>query len=491
MGLLRGLVWRVFRLLVDLSVLVLVFVLLPGIPPPVTYNNYERLPPPLPLEGGLAKNTKLNNVERILDGKITGPESIASRADDEIFVSLHGGKILRLWGPRFDHLKIVTSIGPGCDGPWQEEICGRPLGLRFAPDGRLVVADAYLGLFYVDVDTGEKEALFDITQEIDGAVAMIPDDLDIDKDGYIYWSDASAVSRLCHSMIEIMSDPTGRIIKFDPKTGTNTVIVPNIHFANGVQLSPDHDFLLFAETAKFRVHRHWLRGPKAGQTEIFVDRLPGYPDNIRAKEGGGYYVSLVSVASQRNLQLSSALGSLPLARKLILRMLAVTKLLFDTIDSVYPSPFFQKLSYKILHLEPITSMNLQESNRTIVVETDADGKIVDSLQADNGRIIHISETQKVGDNLFFGSPYNKYLGRLDLSPPTMEVEGKGVRMKSEETEGEGKEAKQKTSDELLEEKETDTHTEKAEKKDATDEKIKTGTQKDAEKKTVRDTKEEL
>lgn len=41
------------------------------------------------------------------------------------------------------------------DGPWQEEICGRPLGLRFAPDGKLLVADAYFGLFSVDVDTGQ------------------------------------------------------------------------------------------------------------------------------------------------------------------------------------------------------------------------------------------------------------------------------------------------------------------------------------------------
>lgn len=70
----------------------------------------------MPLEGALARNTKLNSVERILDGRIIGPESIASRGDEEIFVSLHGGKILRLWGPRFDHLKIVTSIGPGCGG---------------------------------------------------------------------------------------------------------------------------------------------------------------------------------------------------------------------------------------------------------------------------------------------------------------------------------------------------------------------------------------
>ncbi|KAG0694579.1 Adipocyte plasma membrane-associated protein [Chionoecetes opilio] len=461
MGLLRRLVWRVLRLLLDLSVLLVVFVLLPGVPPHVTFNAYESLPPALPLEGGLARNTKLNAIERILDGKISGPESIASRKEEEIFVSLHGGKILQLWGPRFDHLKIVTSIGPGCDGPWQEEVCGRPLGLRFGPDGRLLVADAYLGLFSVDVDTGEKEALFDITEEIDGAVARLADDLDVDKHGNIYWSDASTVSSLCGSLVEVLSDPSGRILKFNPKTGANTVLARNIHFANGVQLSPDQDFLLYSETFKFRVHRLWLKGPRAGKTDIFVDQLPGYPDNIRAREGDGYYISLVSIASERNRQVSSALGNLPLVRKLLLRLLMVTKLLIETVNRFYPSVFIEKLAYKTLHLESITDMNLRESNLSMVVEVDEDGRIVGSMQGDSGRIVHISETQKVGNNLFFGSPYNKYLGRLQLNPPTMEVSGKGVRMKVEDM-GEVQESvsREADGDEPLEENEIERDHEK-------------------------------
>ena len=40
------------------------------------------------------------------------------------------------------------------EGPWDEAVCGRPLGMRFASDGKLLVADSYLGIFIVDVDTG-------------------------------------------------------------------------------------------------------------------------------------------------------------------------------------------------------------------------------------------------------------------------------------------------------------------------------------------------
>ena len=44
---------------------------------------------------------------------------------------------------------------------------------------------------------------------------MLPDDLDVDKDGNIYWSDASSVSHLADSMTEIMSDPSGRLVSHD------------------------------------------------------------------------------------------------------------------------------------------------------------------------------------------------------------------------------------------------------------------------------------
>ncbi|XP_042878013.1 adipocyte plasma membrane-associated protein-like [Penaeus japonicus] len=416
---------RGLRTIVDVAVLLLVLVLLPGIPPHATYTSYD-IDEGRPLEGPLEPNNIIDSGERILDGKIVGPESVASKSDDEIFVSLHGGKILRIWGKRFDHFKIITSIGPGCDGPWQEKICGRPLGLRFAPDGRLLVADAYLGLFSVDVETGEKERLFDPSEEIDGAVPKLLDDLDIDSEGNIYWSDASAIADLSDGVVEMLSDPTGRLIKFDPNTKKNTVLLKNIHFANGVQLSPDHDFVLVCETFRKRVWRHWLQGPKAGKSEIFVEHLPGMPDNIRNKDDGGYYVSLVSVKSPETFDELKFLAKLPWLRKLMLRFVNIAKVVFDTVTWVYPNMYTEEISFKIFNLEPIAQH--LSSNKTIVVELDAEGNIDGSLQGNSGLIRFISQTNKIGDNIFFGSPYNKYLGWLYVGVPTMEVEGKGVRM---------------------------------------------------------------
>ncbi|ROT67715.1 Adipocyte plasma membrane-associated protein [Penaeus vannamei] len=417
------------RSILDVAVLLLVLVLLPGIPPHVTYRSYE-IDDPRPLEGRLEPNDILDASERILDGKIVGPESVASKSDDEIFVSLHGGKILRIWGKQFDHFKIITSIGPGCDGPWQEKICGRPLGLRFAPDGRLLVADAYLGLFSVDVETGEKERLFDPLEEIDGVAPKLLDDLDIDSEGNIYWSDASISADLSDGIIEMLSDPSGRLIKFDPKTKKNTVLMKNIHFANGVQLSPDHDFVLVCETFQKRVWRYWLQGPKAGASEIFVDRLPGMPDNLRNRNEGGYYVSLVAVKSPEAFDELKFLTKLPWLRKLLLRFVNLAKMVFDTVSKIYPNKFTEDISFKIFNLEPIAQH--MASNKTIVVELDAEGNIDGSMQGNSGRLRFISQTNKIGDNIFFGSPYNKYLGRLEETVAESIPEKEPVRVEEEQ-----------------------------------------------------------
>lgn len=56
-------------------------------------------------------------------------------------------------------------------------MCGRPLGMRFDKDGYLIVADAYLGLYKINVATGNDllsiiqislRHILDITQNVAG-----------------------------------------------------------------------------------------------------------------------------------------------------------------------------------------------------------------------------------------------------------------------------------------------------------------------------------
>lgn len=37
--------------------------------------------------------------------------------------------------------------------------------------------------------------------------------------------------------------------------------------------------------------RYYIKGTKAGRTEVFADNLPGLPDNIQPASKGGYWVA--------------------------------------------------------------------------------------------------------------------------------------------------------------------------------------------------------
>lgn len=48
----------------------------------------------------------------------------------------------------------------GLDGLHEEHICGRPLGLSVDKNGFLYVADAYYGIFKVDVNSNDQYGMF-------------------------------------------------------------------------------------------------------------------------------------------------------------------------------------------------------------------------------------------------------------------------------------------------------------------------------------------
>lgn len=72
-----------------------------------------------------------------------------------------------------------------------EHICGRPLGLRFDKrTGELYIADAYFGLMKVGPEGGVATSL---TTEAEGVPMKFANDLDIDDDGNVYFTDSSTV----------------------------------------------------------------------------------------------------------------------------------------------------------------------------------------------------------------------------------------------------------------------------------------------------------
>ena len=72
-----------------------------------------------------------------------------------------------------------------------EHICGRPLGLRFnKTSGDLYIADAYFGILVVGSKGGLAQPL---TSEAEGQKFMFTNDLDLDENGLIYFTDTSSM----------------------------------------------------------------------------------------------------------------------------------------------------------------------------------------------------------------------------------------------------------------------------------------------------------
>lgn len=171
------------------------------------------------------------------------------------------------------------------------QVDGRPLGLENLPDGRVLVCEAYRGLLAVDPVDGSVETLL---TEVDGRPFVFCNNAAVADDGTVYVSDSSAVHPVDEWKAEVLDlSSTGRLVRRAPD-GTATVLLDGLEFANGVALSSDGSFVVVAETSVRRMRRVFVAGPRAGESEVYVDDLPGFPDNIARGSDGLVWVALAS-----------------------------------------------------------------------------------------------------------------------------------------------------------------------------------------------------
>jgi sugar lactone lactonase YvrE len=229
------------------------------------------------MTGALAPNARLSTAELIGQGLIDGPEDVETDAQGRVYAGTNAGTIVRV-----EHGKLEVWATTG----------GRPLGLDFAPDGALIVADARKGLLSISPD-GQVSTLSD---SADGAPYGFTDDVVVGSDGVIYFTDASAKFGFGDHMLDLLEGrPHGRLLRHDPVTRATTVLARDLYFANGVALARDESFLVIAETYRHKISRHWLKGPRAGVTEPFADDLPGFPDGVAASGRGTFWVAMFTV----------------------------------------------------------------------------------------------------------------------------------------------------------------------------------------------------
>eukprot|EP00475_Leptophrys_vorax_P015096 TRINITY_DN21442_c0_g2_i4.p1 TRINITY_DN21442_c0_g2~~TRINITY_DN21442_c0_g2_i4.p1 ORF type:complete len:250 (+),score=12.33 TRINITY_DN21442_c0_g2_i4:103-750(+) len=208
-------------------------------------------------------------------------------------------------------------------------------------------------------------------------------DLDIDADAnVVYFTDASTRwYRRDFLPLTLEGRADGRFMKYDIATGKTTVIAPAIAFANGVAISKDKQFVVFCETTYMRCHRYWIRGPKAGKQEIFVE-LPGYPDNLSLNPRGRFWIAINS----RRSPTAGVASRFPMIKGQFVE---------------------NKVGYKIV------SNTVDKRSSGIVVEVDANGKITEILEDKKGVVVNtVSEIVEKDGKLWLGSVIVDYIATL-------------------------------------------------------------------------------
>jgi len=268
---------------------------------PVLISPAAWTPPQAPqLSGPYAPNSRLAGVQRLDSGGGFAPEDVALDAQGRIYGGTEDGRIIRL---QADGTRAEVFANTG----------GRPLGLIFDHAGNLIVADANNGL--LSIAPGGGIAILSTTAN--GVPFRCANDVDVAADGTIYFTDASSKYPLANFKADLLEHQgNGRLLAYDPKTKSTRVVLGNLVFANGVAVSPDQSFVLVVETGKYRVHRVWLNGPKQGQSEIFIDNLPGFPDGILSNGRDKFWLALVTPRDP----VFDRLLPHPVMRKLVMRL---------------------------------------------------------------------------------------------------------------------------------------------------------------------------
>jgi sugar lactone lactonase YvrE len=354
---------RFFVVLLLVVVVAVVYLLLA--PTKVQPVAWSPKPAPSATEGTFALNDKLKGVQRIAQIGVIGPEGIAVDAVGRIYAGYLDGRVARF-------------APDGSGYTFFGNTHGRPLGTAFGPDGGVVVADADKGLMFLS-GGGEPEVLVDAA---DGVKFGFTDDLAVEKLGKgIYFSDASSKFGFGHHMEDLIEHgANGRLIRYDFRTKETKVLMNGLHFANGVAIGPEDAFVLVNETSEYRVMRYWLKGDKAGTSDVFIDNLPCFPDNLSYSATSRRF--WIACAAPRDPMLDKMAGDV-FARTIVAKLPAFLQ----------PKP----------------------KRHSIAIGVDLNGQVVANLQyAGSDAYSPVTSVREFGPWLYFGSLTEKAIARMPL-----------------------------------------------------------------------------
>ncbi len=252
-------------------------------------------------------------------------------------------------------------------------------GLQFDLSNNLIALMNGVGLIKIKSDKTIDTLLMHTPG---GEPLLMGTGLKIASDGKIYFANMSSTNETSPKYINkliLEMKPTGGIYCFDPISNKTTIISSGNYFGNGLELACDESFLLVSETSKYRIIKYWLKGEKAGTSEILLDNLPGFPNNISRRRNGNFWIGFTT---KRN----------------------------DQLDQIHHKPGMKKFVYGLPQF-----MQPKAEKFGMVLEITQQGKIVQALFDTKGKTVtEAGAVSEWNNSLYLGGDNVRYVSKIRL-----------------------------------------------------------------------------
>lgn len=361
-----------------------------------------------PLEGALSVNDELSRADILWDKD--GVQSVV-KLNGQLYLGTSNGIVVK-YDPAKERFDTVIRFN------------AKITSIRPSEDGNLYLLSVCTGIFKLDLTTKRLMLVYDHRAKapmLNPSNATHLNDFVVlpgeDKSSFSFLIAQSSrrwTSRQLY-LSHLEGDKSGQLIKYIPKIDQLEIVREGLAFPKSLELSDDRTSVLVTEWLERRVQRLYLSGPKKGQLELVVNSLPGEPNHIRRSESQPetYWVPVNAARNATHYGNLDRISSSVLPKEVILYLIKGVDDLFVIfkrfIDADYWS--FRWNSY-------VFDWYLNDFKHGLVIQIDANGKILNSLHSTTGRLTNIEEAVEIDlnkqRNLFLTSAFNQFIAKLSV-----------------------------------------------------------------------------